>query len=95
MSFTTTSSSSSVTDADGNVYTSVTIGTQEWMVENLRTTKYSDGTPIPNVTGNTAWINLSSGAWCNYHNRSSNDATYGKLYNWYAVSTAYQLYNFP
>ena len=55
----------SITDADGNVYTSVTIGTQEWMSENLRTTKYSDGTAIPNVTGNTEWYNLSTGAWCN------------------------------
>ena len=60
---------SSITDADGNVYTSVTIGTQEWMVENLRTTKYSDGTAIPNVTGNTEWYNLSTGAWSHYINK--------------------------
>ena len=77
----------SITDADGNVYTSVTIGTQEWVSENLRTTKYTDGTVIPNVTGNTDWDNLSTGAWCNYNNSSSNDAIYGKLYNWYAVET--------
>ena len=87
VSFTTTTSSSSITDADGNVYTSVTIGTQEWMTENLRTTKYSDGTVIPNVTSNSDWSNLSTGAWCNYSNSSTNDATYGKLYNWYAVNT--------
>ena len=80
-------STPSITDADGNVYTSVIIGTQEWMTENLRTTKYSDGTTIPNVTGNTEWSSLSTGAWCNYDNSSSNDATYGKLYNWYAVNT--------
>ena len=48
------------TDADGNVYTSVTIGSQEWMVENLRTSKYSDGTSIPNVTGNSNWSSLST-----------------------------------
>ena len=82
-----TTTNSTITDVDGNVYTSVTIGTQEWMSENLRTTKYSDGTPIPNVTVNTEWGNLSTGAWCNYDNSSSNDATYGKLYNWYAVNT--------
>ena len=76
----------SITDADGNVYTSVTIGTQEWMAENLRTTKYSDGTAIPNVTSNSDWKSLSTGGWCNYNNSSSNEATYGKLYNWYAAS---------
>ena len=77
----------SITDADGNVYTSVTIGTQEWMVENLRTTKYNDGTAIPNVTGNTEWGNLNTGAWCNYNNDNQYDTIYGKLYNWYAVET--------
>ena len=76
-----------ITDADGNVYTSVTIGTQEWMTENLRTTKYSDGTAIPNVTDNDEWKNLSTGAWCHYDNDSTQyEATYGKLYNWYAAS---------
>ena len=83
-----TTINSTITDADGNVYTSVTIGTQEWMTENLRTTKYSDGTSIPNVTGKTDWYKLSTGAWCNYDNSSTNDVTYGKLYNWYAVNTS-------
>ena len=77
----------SITDVDGNVYTSVTIGTQEWMVENLRTTKYSDGTAIPNVTDDTEWNNLISGAWCHYDNDNQYDTIYGKLYNWYAVNT--------
>ena len=76
------------TDIDGNAYQSVIIGTQEWMVENLRTSKYSDGTAIPNVTGNTEWYLLSTGAWSHYDNDSSQyEATYGKLYNWYAVET--------
>ena len=76
------------TDADGNVYTSVTIGTQEWMTENLRTSKYSDGTAIPNVKDDTQWSNLSTAAWCHYDNDSSQyESTYGKLYNWYAVET--------
>jgi uncharacterized protein (TIGR02145 family) len=74
-------------DVDGNVYTSVTIGTQEWMSENLRTTKYSDGTAIPNVTGNTQWKALLTGAWSHYDNDNQYDTIYGKLYNWYAVET--------
>jgi uncharacterized protein (TIGR02145 family) len=78
-----------VTDIDGNVYHTITIGTQVWMVENLKTTKYNDGTAIPLVTDNTAWSTLSTPAYCWYNN----DATtyknmYGALYNWYAVNTA-------
>ena len=77
----------SIIDADGNMYSSVTIGTQEWMSENLRTTKYSDGTVIPNVTGQTDWSSLNTAAWCHYDNDSSQyEATCGKLYNWYAAS---------
>ena len=76
-----------ITDADGNVYTSVTIGAQEWMAKNLRTTKYSDGTAIPNVTGTSQWTNLSTGAWSHYNNDNQYEATYGKLYNWYSVNT--------
>ena len=84
-----TTINSTITDADGNVYTSVTIGTQEWMSENLRTTKYSDGTTIPNVTGTSEWRALSTGAWSHYDNDSSQyEAMYGKLYNWYAVNTS-------
>lgn len=74
-----------MTDQDGNVYKTVTIGTQTWMAENLRTTTYNDGTPIPNVTGNSEWANLNTGAWCAYQNDNSNADTYGLLYNWYAV----------
>ena len=81
-------STPSIIDADGNVYTSVTIGTQEWMSENLRTTKYSDGNAIPNVTDGGEWVDLEIGAWCHFDNDSSQyEATYGKLYNWYAVET--------
>lgn len=80
-----------ITDIDGNVYHAVTIGTQVWMVENLKTTKYRDGTSIPNVTDNTAWVNLTTGAYCDYNNTPSNSDTYGRLYNWYAVSDAHNI----
>jgi len=79
--------SKTITDVDGNVYHTVTIGTQTWLVENLKTSKYNDGTPIPNVTNGSAWNALTTGAWCNYKNSKANDAKYGKLYNWYAVGT--------
>ena len=59
---------------------------EEWFKENLRTTKYANGTDISNVTDNASWNNLSTGAWANYDNNVANDAIYGKLYNWYAVS---------
>ena len=77
-----------MTDQDGNEYKTITIGTQTWMAENLRTTKYRDGSAIPNVTDNTEWIELATGAYCNYNNTTSADtiATYGRLYNWYAVT---------
>ena len=47
-----------VKDADGNLYHSVTIGTQVWMTENLKSTRYNDGTPIPLVTGPKEWNSL-------------------------------------
>jgi uncharacterized protein (TIGR02145 family) len=76
-----------MTDIEGNTYKTVTIGTQTWMAENLRTTKYNDGTSIPNVTDGTAWFELFTGAYCNYDNDPSKAAIYGRLYNWYAVNT--------
>lgn len=77
-----------VTDIDGNVYTTVTIGTQVWMVENLKVTSYNDSTPIANVTDNIAWINLTSGAYCWYNNNGTiYKNPYGALYNWFTVST--------
>jgi uncharacterized protein (TIGR02145 family) len=77
-----------MTDQDGNVYKTVTIGTQTWMAENLRTTKYRDGTAITDVTDNKAWRNLTTGAYgCgNYTNIPDSLATYGRLYNWYAAT---------
>jgi len=75
-----------VTDIDGNMYHTVTIGTQVWLVENLKTTKYRNGDPIPNVTANSSWATLATGAYCWYINDVENKATYGALYNWYAVA---------
>jgi uncharacterized protein (TIGR02145 family) len=78
----------SVTDIDGNVYNTVTIGTQVWMAENLRTTKYNDNTAIPNITDTTAWKALTTPAYCWYNNDASTyKANYGALYNWYTVNT--------
>lgn len=76
-----------MTDIDGNTYRTVTIGTQTWMAENLKVSTYNDGTAIPNVTGNTAWSTLTSGALCDFENTPPNSDIYGKLYNWYAVNT--------
>ncbi|MFO8022781.1 MAG: fibrobacter succinogenes major paralogous domain-containing protein [Perlabentimonas sp.] len=74
-----------ITDIDGNEYITVIIGEQEWMAENLKTSKYSNGDEIPNITGWTDWGNLTTGGWSHYDNEPSRDETYGKLYNWYAV----------
>jgi len=76
----------SVTDIDGNSYETVLIGNQWWMAENLKTTRFEDGSVIPNVTDNTAWTQLTTPAWCNYNNNIVNDGIYGKLYNWFTVS---------
>jgi uncharacterized protein (TIGR02145 family) len=83
---TTTPAQEIITDICGNTYHTVKIGTQTWMVENLKTTKYRNGDLIPNVTTNTIWSTLTTGAWCNYNNTEVYSSKYGKLYNWYAVS---------
>lgn len=74
-----------VSDIDGNVYQTIKIGEQWWMAENLKVTHYSNGDAIPNVTDDTEWSNLVTGAYCEYYNSSANVDTYGRLYNWYAV----------
>jgi uncharacterized protein (TIGR02145 family) len=73
-------------DIDENSYKTVYIGKQQWMAENLKVSKYSDGTTIPNITDNTLWQNNTTGAWSYYNNEVDNNAKYGKLYNWFAVS---------
>lgn len=74
-----------LTDQDGNTYKTVTIGTQTWMAENLKTTKFRNGEPIPTVQF-ADWDFLRSAAYCNYDQESANVTTYGRLYNWYAVN---------
>lgn len=81
-------SNNTIKDIEGNVYHTVKIGTQVWMMENLRTTKYNDGTSIPMVTVVSKWANLNSAGFCWYDNDSIEFGdTYGALYNWYAVNT--------
>jgi uncharacterized protein (TIGR02145 family) len=75
-------------DIDGNIYDIVTIGKQMWMKENLKTSKYNDGTNIPLVTDNDEWAELTSPTYCWYNNdQITYKATYGALYNWYTVNT--------
>lgn len=70
-------------DIDGNVYTSVKIGTQTWMVQNLKVTKYRNGDPIPTLDRDAlTWGDLTTGAYSNFYDNSSSS---GRLYNWYAV----------
>jgi uncharacterized protein (TIGR02145 family) len=80
------------TDVDSNHYAVVQIGTQIWMAENLKTTKYRDGTIIPKVTDSASWTNQTTGAMCYYNNDSVAYAeTYGSLYNWYAVTDSHNI----
>lgn len=74
-------------DIDGNKYATIQIGTQTWMAENLKTSRYNDGTVIPNVIDSLEWRNLTIGAWSYYNNDSSYNKYYGKLYNSISVFT--------
>jgi len=81
-----------IKDIDGNIYTSVIIGTQEWLVENLKTTHYADGALIPLITDDTDWTNDVIGAMCYYNNdKATYEIPYGALYNWYATDNASKL----
>ena len=78
----------SITDQIGNTYKTIEIGSQTWMAENLKTTNFNDNGSIPNVTGNTAWKNLTTPGYCWYDNdETANKPKFGALYNWYAVKT--------
>jgi uncharacterized protein (TIGR02145 family) len=86
INFTTSPAVGTVTDLEGNVYNTVKIGTQTWMSENLKATKYNNGTDIPLVEDNTAWYNLATPGYCwIYNNEATFKNAYGALYNWYTV----------
>ncbi|NOX65592.1 MAG: hypothetical protein GXO85_07285 [Chlorobi bacterium] len=80
-----TNVSGTVTDIEGNVYKTVKIGSQWWMAENLKVTKYRNNETISKITDNSEWQNLSTGAFCSYENDDANIKVYGLLYNWFAV----------
>lgn len=84
--FETTNYAQTFTDIDGNMYNTVTIGTQVWMKENLKVSHYTNGDPIPEVKDSLAWLIQTKGAWCNNENKPANGIVYGKLYNWHAAN---------
>lgn len=82
---------SSVTDIDGNIYNTINIGSQCWMQENLKVTRYRNGTPIATLTDSAwakQWENPATGigAYCDYNKNAANGNTFGHLYNWFAVN---------
>lgn len=74
-----------IRDADGNLYHSVTIGTQTWLTENLRATKYRNGDDILNIKSSSEWIHSREGAWCKYLDSDSLAAIYGLIYNQFSI----------
>jgi uncharacterized protein (TIGR02145 family) len=86
--FNTTLNYGTVIDFEGNTYKTIRIGSQTWMAENLRSTKYRNGTPISYIKDARLWGTNTTGAWCYYNNDPSLNLPYGKLYNWFAVENA-------
>lgn len=81
------SSGGGVTDSEGNTYSTIVLGNgQEWMSENLKTSKFSNGDAIPQVLDSLQWLSLSSIAWTFPNRSESYENPYGKLYNWYVVA---------
>lgn len=76
----------SILDIDENVYSTITIGSQTWMMQNLKTTKYRNGDKITNIPTNMNWASSTFGAFCNYENTNSNVTKFGRLYNWFSIN---------
>ena len=88
----TTTLTMNLSDVDENVYNTVAIGNQDWMKENLKVTRYRDGTPIANVSDNKEWKSLTAGAYCWYNNDQANSKNAnGALYNWFAAASTHNL----
>jgi uncharacterized protein (TIGR02145 family) len=87
LQFTTLPESGSIVkDIEGNAYHTVTIGTQIWLKENLKTTVFLNGDSIIKLKDNASWGKTTSSAYCEYDNTFANSEIYGMLYNWYAVN---------
>ena len=84
----TTEIGNALVDKSGNIYTTVTIGTQKWIIENFRSLIYSDNAAITNITVDATWAADTTGAYCWYDNDIANKAAYGALYNHYALQNA-------
>jgi uncharacterized protein (TIGR02145 family) len=78
---------SDIIDYEGNSYKTIYIGNQQWMAENLKVSKFNDGTAINQVTDKSQWINQTTPAWTYYNNSDINNTSYGKLYNWYVTNS--------
>lgn len=83
--------SSFILDVDGNLYSTVQIGNQCWLGENLKTEHYRNGKPLNSNLSLNEWQNDTSGSFVHYNNASSNSDIYGSLYNWYAVTNQNKL----
>jgi len=81
------SEADTIKDIDGNIYHTTLIGKSRWMTENLKTTRYNDGSVIPCIKDQDIWLRLDSAAYCYYQNNESYADTFGMMYNWFAVNS--------
>ena len=79
---------SDIVDYEGNSYKTIYIGNQQWMAENLKVSKFNDGTAINEVTDKSQCLNQTTPAWTYYNNSDINNTSYGKLYNWYVTNSS-------
>ena len=87
VSFTNNKITGTVTDIDDNVYKTMGFGNKIWMTENLKVSKYNDGSHLPRIDVQSTWLDLDNGAWCMYNNLFANNDNFGKLYNHFAVAS--------